>query len=271
MEALGDRAVPTQDRRKGERRRSAPSGIAEARSRHPAEAGARDHHHRSVGTGGARAAVFGVSDGLVTNVALILGIAGAHPATSIVRLAGLAGLVAGAFSMSAGEYVSMRAQAELLERELAVEIHEIKARPERERRELVRIYESRGVEPEAAQRLATEMMRTPELALETHAREELGINPRSLGSPVQAAVSSFATFGVGAFLPLVPWLVSSGTAAILGSVVIGAVAAVAVGVALAVFTKRTWWRSALRQLAISAVAAAVTFGIGHAVGISGIH
>lgn len=214
--------------------------------------------------------MFGVSDGLVSNVALILGIAGAHPASSVVRLAGLAGLVAGAFSMSAGEYVSMRAQTELFERELALEIDEIKARPDRERRELVRIYESRGVEPEAARQLASEMMRTPELALETHAREELGINPRSLGSPAQAAFSSFATFAIGAFMPLIPWLITSGTAAILGSVIIGALAAVGVGSALAVFTRRKWWRSAFRQVAISAVAAAVTFGIGHAVGVSGI-
>jgi len=224
-----------------------------------------------VGTGGARAAVFGVSDGLVTNVALILGIAGAHPSGSIVRLAGIAGLVAGAFSMAAGEYVSMKAQRELFERELALEHHEIQHRPEGERRELVRIYENRGIDPEIARRLAKEMMRTPELALETHAREELGINPNSLGSPVQAAVSSFATFAIGAFLPLLPWLVSTGTAAILGSVIIGAVAAVGVGAALALFTRRSLWRSALRQLVISAVAAGVTFGIGHAVGISAIH
>lgn len=215
--------------------------------------------------------MFGISDGLVTNVALILGIAGAHPNGSVVRLAGLAGLVAGAFSMAAGEYVSMRAQTELFERELALEHHEIQVRPEGERRELVRIYESRGIEPDIAKRLANEMMRTPELALETHAREELGITPGSLGSPVQAAVSSFATFGIGAFLPLIPWIASSGTLATLGSVVIGAAAALVVGVALAYFTQRAWWRSALRQLIICAVPAAVTFGIGHAVGISAIH
>lgn len=268
---MGDEAVHDGERRRGERRKSVAADLGVAWSRHPTEAGARDHHHRAVGSGGARAAVFGVSDGLVTNVALIIGIAGAHPASSVVRLAGLAGLVAGAFSMSAGEYVSMRAQTELFERELALEIHEIKARPDRERRELVRIYESRGVEPEAARQLASEMMRTPELALETHAREELGINPRSLGSPIQAAVSSFGTFALGAFLPLIPWLITSGTAAILGSVIIGGLAAVGVGTALAIFTRRQWWRSALRQVALSAVAAAVTFGIGHAVGASGIH
>ena len=212
--------------------------------------------------------MFGVSDGLVTNVSLILGIAGAHPAAGVVRLAGVAGLVAGAFSMSAGEYVSMRAQTELLERELALETHELQVRPEGERRELVRIYESRGVEPDVAGHLASEMMRTPELALETHAREELGINPNALGSPVRAALSSFASFALGAVVPLVPWLITRGTAAVVASVLAAAVAAVLVGAALAAFTRRPWWWSAARQLGISAVAAAVTFGIGTAVGVS---
>jgi VIT1/CCC1 family predicted Fe2+/Mn2+ transporter len=237
-------------------------------SRHPSGGPQPDHHHRAVQGGSARAAVFGVSDGLVTNVSLILGIAGAHPAGGVVRLAGVAGLVAGAFSMASGEYVSMRAQTELFERELALENHEIRTRPEGERRELVRIYESRGVEPEVAGHLASEMMRTPELALETHAREELGINPSALGSPIKAAGSSFATFALGALLPLIPWLVTRGTTAELASVVVGAVAAVAVGVALAAFTRRPWWWSALRQLALSAAAAGMAFGIGTAMGVS---
>jgi vacuolar iron transporter family protein len=271
VEVAAGGSVHGGDRGRREERSAHDEGPVAARSRHPSEIQPRDHIHRAVGTGGARAAVFGISDGLVTNVALILGIAGAHPAGSVVRLAGIAGLVAGAFSMSAGEYVSMRAQTELFERELALENHEIQNRPEGERRELVRIYENRGIETEVAQRLARELMRTPELALETHAREELGINPNALGSPAQAAAFSFATFAVGALLPLLPWLVTSGTAAILGSVVIGAVAALGVGTALAVFTRRTWWRSALRQLLVSAVAASVTFGIGHAVGVSSFH
>ncbi|MHB8682177.1 MAG: VIT1/CCC1 transporter family protein [Acidimicrobiales bacterium] len=231
----------------------------------------RDTHHRSLQGGGARAAVFGVSDGLVTNVSLILGFAGAHPQGGVVRLAGLAGLVAGAFSMSAGEYVSMRAQRELLERELALERHEIRHRPEGERRELVRIYENRGIEPDLARQLADEMMRTPELALETHAREELGINPAALGSPVQASASSFAMFALGAVLPLLPWLFTSGNGAAVGSVIIGGVASLCVGGLLALFTRQRWWFSALRQLLIAAAAAAVTFGIGSAVGVSGLH
>ncbi|HLX86851.1 MAG TPA: VIT1/CCC1 transporter family protein [Acidimicrobiales bacterium] len=236
----------------------------------PLEAHAGEHHHRGLQGGGARAAVFGVSDGLVTNVSLILGMAGAHPRAAVVRLAGLAGLVAGAFSMSAGEYISMRAQRELFQRELALETDSLRHRPEGERHELAAIYESRGIEPALAQRMATEMMRTPELALETHAREELGITPGSLGSPVQAAVSSFGAFALGAVLPLVPWLVSRGVRAEVATVVIGALAALIVGAGLSLFTRRRWWYSSLRQLAISAVAAAVTFGIGHAVGASGV-
>lgn len=212
--------------------------------------------------------MFGISDGLVTNVAIILGMAGAHSGPGVVRLAGLAALVAGAFSMASGEYVSMRAQTELLQRELALERHEIRHRPEGERRELVRIYEGRGIAPELARQLAEEMMRTPELALETHAREELGINPSSLGSPIQAAVSSFATFALGALLPLVPWLVGSGTAATLASVAIGGIAALGVGSALAFFTERAWWLSAFRQLLFTAVPAAATYGIGHAIGVT---
>jgi vacuolar iron transporter family protein len=227
-----------------------------------------EHHHRGVQGGGARAAVFGVSDGLVTNVSLILGMAGASPGPGVVRLAGLAGLVAGAFSMASGEYVSMRAQTELFERELDLERREIDRRPEGERRELIKIYEDRGVSPEAARQLAEEMMRTPELALDTHAREELGIVPGALGSPVQAAVASFAAFAIGAFLPLVPWLFTSGGAAALASIVIGALASLGVGAALSVFTRRTWWWSAGRQLLIATVASAITFGIGRAVGVA---
>jgi vacuolar iron transporter family protein len=239
-------------------------------SRRSAEIQIGDHHHRRVQGGGARAAVFGVSDGLVTNVSLILGFAGANAGPGVVRLAGIAGLIAGAFSMASGEWISMQAQRELYQRELALEQHEITNRPEGERRELVRIYEDRGVDPTVARTLAGEMMRTPELALETHAREELGIDPQALGKPLQAAASSFATFAVGAVLPLLPWLVARGTGAVIASVVVGAIAALAVGAALAVFTRRSVWRSSIRQLLISAIGAAVAYGVGAAVGVSGV-
>jgi VIT1/CCC1 family predicted Fe2+/Mn2+ transporter len=227
-----------------------------------------EHHHRDVRGGTARAAVFGISDGLVSNVSLILGVAGADPSAGLVRLAGLAGLVGGAFSMAAGEYVSMRAQTELLERELELERVEIARRPESERRELVQLYRSRGLDRELAEHLATEMHRDPELALETHAREELGIDPGELGSPAGAASSSFAAFGAGALLPLLPWFFATGAAAVLASVVVGAVAAVLVGAALATFTGRSAVRSALRQLLFAAVPAAVTYAIGSLVGIN---
>lgn len=225
-----------------------------------------EHEHRDLRGGGARAAVFGVSDGLVSNVALILGIAGAHSVEADVRLAGVAGLVAGSFSMAAGEYISMRAQSELMQRELDVERAAIGRDPEEERRELAGIYVSRGVERELADELATKMMASPELALETHAREELGIDPSQTGNPFQAAVASFVAFAVGALIPLLPWFFIGGTAAVLWSVVLGAIAAIAVGTALSFFTGRRWFWSASRQLLISAVAAAVTYGVGHVIG-----
>ncbi|MDP1807673.1 MAG: VIT1/CCC1 transporter family protein, partial [Acidimicrobiales bacterium] len=161
-----------------------------------------EKHHRDVQGGTARAAVFGVSDGLVSNVAIVLGFAGANTGPGLVRLAGLAGLIGGAVSMAAGEYVSMTAQAELLKRELDMERLELRRRPEAERRELAQIYRSRGVDEVTADQLATALSRDPELALQTHAREELGIDPDSLGQPVRAALSSFVTFSIGATIPL---------------------------------------------------------------------
>jgi VIT1/CCC1 family predicted Fe2+/Mn2+ transporter len=229
-----------------------------------------DSHHRDIQGGTARAAVFGVSDGLVSNVSLILGVAGAHADASVVRLAGVAGLIAGAVSMGAGEYVSMTAQRELLERELQIERTHLDRRPNAEQVELANIYEARGVDPDIARELASQMMRNPEMALETHAREELGINPNELGSPIAAAVSSFAAFAMGALVSLVPWLFATGPASgsvILVSILLAAVAAVGVGVLLARFTGRSRVSTAVRQVVIASVCAAVTFAIGKAVGV----
>jgi VIT1/CCC1 family predicted Fe2+/Mn2+ transporter len=230
--------------------------------------GGMEHHHRNIQGGAARAAVFGVSDGLVSNLALVLGMAGAGPAPSVVRLAGLVGLLGGAFSMAAGEYVSMKAQTELLQRELDIERVEIARRPENERRELAQIYRSRGVAADVADRLATEMMADPELALETHAREELGIDPAELGAPVHAAVTSFGAFAVGAIVPVLPWFFVRGGTAVAASIVAGVVAAVVIGVALARFTERPVLVSALRQLVIAGLAAGVPYAIGSAVGVT---
>jgi VIT1/CCC1 family predicted Fe2+/Mn2+ transporter len=210
--------------------------------------------------------VFGVSDGLVTNISLVLGMAGANPGGSIVRLAGIAGLVAGSFSMAAGEYLSMSAQRELMQRELEVERRLLERHPKGEAAELRGIYEGRGIDPAVADEMAKEVMQDPDLALETHAREELGISTKTLGSPWQAAAASFFTFAFGAFIPLLPWLIGSGTGAIVASVILGAVAALTVGTILARFTERPAWISALRQLAVTAVAAGVTFAVGRAIG-----
>jgi VIT1/CCC1 family predicted Fe2+/Mn2+ transporter len=225
-------------------------------------------HHRDVQGGAARAAVFGVSDGLVSNMGLILGVAGADPQPSLVRLAGLAGLVAGAISMAAGEYNSMRVQAELLERELRVEARELRRRPKRETDELAQIYEQRGLDPTQAREVAEAMMSDPEVALETHAREELGIDPTQLGSPLGAAVSSFVSFSIGALLPLLPWFFAEGTVAIVASVVLGLVAAVVVGALIARSTDRPVLRGVTRQVLFTAVPAALTFAIGNALGVT---
>ncbi len=222
--------------------------------------------HRNVTSGGLRAGVFGMSDGLVTNVSLILGFAGAHPSPSVVRLAGLAGLVAGAFSMGTGEFVSMSAQRELFERELEVERRALRDAPEGETEELVQLYVDKGLSPDFARRFAHEVMSDPALALETHAREEFGVDPRSLGSPIAATVSSFLAFSLGAFLPLLPWLFTAGTTAIVGSIVLSAVAAAALGAVLGALTSRHWWLSAIRSLVLAGCAAWVTYAIGVAVG-----
>lgn len=225
-----------------------------------------EHHHRDIQGGAARAAVFGMSDGLVSNVALVLGVAGGHPSPAVVRLAGIVGLLGGAFSMAAGEYNSMRAHRELLERELDIERHEISRRPENERRELVQIYRGRGIDKDLAEELATEMHRDLDLALETHAREELGIDPSKLGSPRAAAAASFATFALGALVPLVPWFFTEGTTAIWLSVTLALVASLAIGIGLSTFTGRSWARTAGRQLFVGVVAAGVPYAIGRLVG-----
>ncbi len=227
-----------------------------------------EHHHRDVQGGVARAAVFGASDGLVSNVSLILGVAGANPGAGIVRLAGVAGLIAGAVSMAAGEYGSMKAQQELLQRELAMERRELERNPHVETVELAQLYQSRGVDPELARQLAQGVMVDPETALRAHAREELGIDPDALGSPIRAAGSSFVAFSTGAMLPLLPWFFMTGTAAIVASVVLGVLGAAGLGIALAAFTMGSRIRLALRYVVIAVGAGAITYALGAAVGVS---
>ena len=220
------------------------------------------HRHRDVTGGTARATVFGVSDGLVSNVALILGVAAAASDRSNVLVAGVAGLLAGAASMAAGEYVSMRAQSELVERELEIERRSLNLQPEAETRELASIYQQRGLDADRAEELAEAVMVDPHVALEVHAREELGVNPADTGNPVAAALSSFVSFGVGALVPLIPWFFMEGTAAIIVSAIVGFFAAAAVGMILARFTERSYFRTALRQVTWAVVACSATFAIG---------
>lgn len=230
-----------------------------------------ENHHRNVQSGAARAAVFGVSDGLVTNVSLILGVFGAQSGPDYVRLAGFAGLLAGAFSMAAGEYVSMSAQRELLNRELDVERSALRREPEAERRELAELYEHRGLSPEDASSLAQMMMSTPEMALQAHAREEIGIDPSSLPSPYPAAVSSLISFSAGAAVPLVPWFFLRGLPAVASSVFAVAVCSLVIGVLLSQATGRSPVRSASRQVVVCMLAAGVTYVVGRLVGISVVH
>jgi VIT1/CCC1 family predicted Fe2+/Mn2+ transporter len=223
-------------------------------------------HHRSLTSGWARAAVFGASDGLVTNVSLILGFAGAQPGHSVVRLAGLAGMVAGAFSMATGEYLSMTAQRELFEREIDIERRSIEASPEAERDELAAIFVERGIEPQLAATLAQELMRDPETALRTHTREELGIDPSAVGSPWQASIWSFVTFCLGAFIPLFPWLVTSSGNPVWWSVALASVFTFALGGVVGRFTQKGVVRGGLRQLIVTALSASVTWSVGRAIG-----
>jgi len=223
--------------------------------------------HRQLSDGWARASIFGMADGLVTNVALMLGIAGSNVAThDAIRLAGIAGLVAGGFSMASGEYLSMRAQKELFEREIEIERRSLAESPVEERLELVELFKSRGVDPDLAGKLADELMKDPELALLTHTREELGIDPSSVGSPWRAATGSLVAFAIGALIPLVPWLVTDSGKPIGISVGLGATSAVLLGGGIGRLTGRGVIRSASRFLVISGFAAGVTYLVGHLVG-----
>jgi VIT1/CCC1 family predicted Fe2+/Mn2+ transporter len=222
--------------------------------------------HREVRGGAARAAVFGVSDGLVSNVGLILGVAGASVAPDVVRVAGLAGLVAGAISMAAGEYNSMRVQSELLKRELAVERRHLAADPEAETMLLTRIYEAKGMDRATAEEASRQLMADPDVALEEHARAELGIDPEALGSPVGAAASSFVSFAAGAVIPLLPWFFTRGMTAIVASLGLAVLAAIVVGIAVARFAERPAWFAVLRQVLFTLVPALITYAIGSAIG-----
>ena len=228
-----------------------------------------DHpDHRALAGGTPRAAVFGLSDGLVTNVSLIIGFASSGVGSSVVRLAGIASAVAGAVSMAAGEWVSVKAQNDLVQREMALELRELKRNARAETSELAGIYRSHGMSPEQATAAATEVMRDPERAVMVHAREEFGLDPAHLPQPVAVAVVSLISFLVGAMLPVIPWLSGSGDSARAASIIIGVVAAGMAGFAIAKQSERPVWLGVVRQVAILIGAVAVTYAIGSLVGVN---
>ncbi|WP_031159970.1 VIT1/CCC1 transporter family protein [Streptosporangium roseum] len=226
------------------------------------------HAHRDVNGGWLRPSVFGAMDGLVSNFALIAGVAGGTASTRVIVLAGVAGLAAGAFSMAGGEYVSVASQRELALAEIDVERRELERHPEAEQAELAQLYESRGVDPAVAAEVARQISQDPEKALEVHARAELGVAPDDLPSPRIAALSSFLSFSVGAILPLLPYLL--GVTSLVSSAVISCLALFGAGALVSRVTARSWWYSGLRQLVVGVVAAALTFGLGHLLGGSGL-
>jgi VIT1/CCC1 family predicted Fe2+/Mn2+ transporter len=230
---------------------------------------ARGERWHRVDTGGQlRAGIFGVSDGLLSNLSLVIGIAGANPEGRFIILAGVAGLLGGAFSMGAGEYISVTSQRELFERQIELEREELESDPEQERQELALIYRAKGLPAAEAESLSTRILADRGVALETLAREELGLNPEGLGSPWGVAISSFLTFAGGAIIPVIPWFFGSGTANFAASVLLGCIAMFGVGAAVSLFTGRNPVFAGLRQLAIGGAAAAVTFSIGKLIGVS---
>jgi VIT1/CCC1 family predicted Fe2+/Mn2+ transporter len=225
--------------------------------------------HRGVSGGSnLRAAVFGINDGLVSNASLILGVAGASANSSVILLSGVAGLLAGAFSMAAGEYVSVRSQREMFEHQIGLERDELAQYPEEEAEELALIYAARGLSREDAQKLAKAIISDPAQALDTLAREELGLNPEDLGSPWGVAIFSFLSFAAGALVPLLPFFALSGGRALVISIGVTALALFAVGAAISLFTGRSAVRDGLRMLFIGAAAGALTYAIGKLLGVS---
>jgi vacuolar iron transporter family protein len=227
-----------------------------------------DGRHRTGSGGSLRAAVFGANDGLVSNLALIMGVAGGTTNPQVILLAGVAGLVAGAGSMAAGEWVSVRSQRELYERELEIERWELAEFPEDERSELELIYRAKGLDTAAAAQLADAIMADPYVALDTLAREELGLNPDDLGSPWMAATSSFLAFALGAVIPLLPFLFVEGSTGLLLAAGLSAAALAAVGALISLFTGRAAWWSALRMILIGGGAATAAYLIGSLVGVT---
>jgi VIT1/CCC1 family predicted Fe2+/Mn2+ transporter len=231
----------------------------------PAVASTEIHHsHRDVNAGRLRPAVFGAMDGLVSNSALVAGVAGAHTSSHQVIVAGLAGLLAGSFSMAVGEWTSVASQTHLVQAEIEKERREIERSPAAEERELAGLFRRRGLSRELAERVAHEVSRDPDEAWRVHVREELGVDPDEQPSPYVAGALSFVTFALGAVAPLLPYLLGAHT--LMWSVIVGAVLLLGMGGAVAQFTHRSPLVGALRQLVLGSVTVAVVYGVGHAIG-----
>ena len=244
---------------------AAPAAQGHAMPTSLAQVGAR---HRSAGGGALRAAVFGVNDGLVSNVSLVLGVAGAGIQSATVLTTGAAGLLAGALSMAAGEYVSVRSQREMYEHQIALEREELAEYPEEEAEELALIYHARGVTLEQARAVSQALLANPEQALDVLAREELGLNPDDLGSPWRAASASFVTFALGAAVPLLPFLGGfTGMRAVAAAGGLTLLVLFAVGLGLSLFTGRGAVYGALRMVLIGGGAGVVSFLVGRALGV----
>src|SRR5215470_17787107 len=224
--------------------------------------------HRSAYGGSLRAAVFGANDGLLSNFSLVMGIAGATADPRFVLLAGIAGLLAGASSMAAGEFVSVQSQRELYEQQIAIEREELEMSPEEEQEELSLIYQAKGVPENEAEELAKRIISSPDTAIDTLVREELGLDPMTLGSPWVAAGSSFFAFALGAAIPVVPYLITTGSRAFIASAVVCGLSLFVIGGLISLFTGRNFFFSGFRMLGIGALAAAVTYLIGRLLGIS---
>lgn len=229
-----------------------------------------EHKHTNLNSASnLRAAVFGVNDGLISNMSLILGMAGANSNQHYIIIAGIAGLLAGAFSMGAGEYISVRSQREVFEHQIAIEKQELAEYPEEEQEELSLIYQARGVPKEEANKLAKIMIDNPDTGLNALAREELGLNPDDLVSPVGAMLSSFFSFSIGALLPILPFLLMQDIITnFIASIIITAVALFIIGAILSLFTNRNPFWLGLRMLCIGTLAGAATFGIGKLLGVA---
>jgi vacuolar iron transporter family protein len=225
--------------------------------------------HRARSGNALRAAVLGASDGLLSNLSLVMGVAGASMSNHGVLVTGVAGLLAGAFSMALGEWISVQSSREMYERQIAIEREELEAAPEEEEEELALIYEAKGMQPDEARALAHRLMADKDTALGTLSREELSIDPEELGgSPMEAAVTSFLLFAAGALLPVLPFTFLAGAAATAASLGLGTLGLFTLGAAITLFTGRPVFSSGLRQVAVGLAAAAITYGVGRVIGVS---